>query len=144
MSIFEDLYEVYYQAGTYRDGVVGPCEADTVSEALAEVDKTTGPETSIADGDVIVILDWRSAKTISDRLGDSVHVTFESPHVDAEHVYTVPRRIEQVLPGKTQVHTVESSSRFGVVMVPSAVTYDNTIADPAGVVPIDWVVEDDD
>jgi len=144
VTIFEDLFEVYYRASTYRDSVVGRCEVDTVTEALGEVNDTTGPETSVVDGDVIVVLDCRSAKEISNRLGDDVHVTHESPHIDSEHAYSIPRRIEQALPGKTQVHTVESSSRFGVALVPSAVTYDNTIADPAGVIGIYWVVQDDD
>ena len=44
MSIFEDLYEVYYQAGTHRDHVTGPCEADTLFESLQAVDATTGTD----------------------------------------------------------------------------------------------------
>ena len=143
MSIFEDLYEVYYQAGTYRDHVTGPCEASTVVEALRAVDATTGPDVDITNGDAVVILDRQSAETISQRLGDDVHVAFEDPIVPREHVYLTPSRIEQALPGKTQVHTVGVPSRWGLVMVPSSVSYDNEVIDPAGVVGISWVVQDD-
>ena len=140
MSIFEDLYEVWYQTGSHRDHVTGRCEAATVLEALREVDATTGADVDITEGDAVVVLDRRSAATISERLGDDVHVSRDDPLVPREHVYLVPRRIEQVLPGKTQVHTVESSSPWGLVMVPSCVNYDNEVIDPAGVVGISWVV----
>ena len=143
MSIFEDFYEVYYQAGTHRDHVTGPCEADTLVEALRAVDGTTGSDVDITNGDAVVILDRRSAETISERLGDDVHVAREDPIVPREHVYNTPSRIEQALPGKTQVHTVESSSPWGLVMVPSCVSYDNDVIDPAGVVGVSWVISDE-
>lgn len=141
MSIFEDLYEVWYEAGTHRDHVDGPCVADTLLEALREVDATTGTDVDITQGDAVVILDRQSADEISEALGDDVHITLNDPIIPREFVYLVPRRIEQVLPGMTQVHTVESSSRWGLVMDPSCVTYANEVADPAGVVGIEWVIE---
>lgn len=113
MTIFEDLYEVWYQSGTHRDHVTGPCEADTLLEALQAVDATTGTDVDITEGDAVVILDRQSAATISGRLGDDVHVTLADPQLPREHVYLVPRRIENVLPGKTQVHTIGNSSRWG-------------------------------
>lgn len=140
MSTFEDLYEVWYQSGTHRDHTTGPCEVDTLLEALQTVDATTGADVDVTEGDAVVVLDRRSAATISERLGDDIHVSRDDPLAPREHVYLVPRRIEQVLPGKTQVHTVESSSRWGLVMVPSCVSYDNDIIDPAGVVGISWVI----
>lgn len=143
MSIFEDVYEVYYEAGTHRDAVTGPCEADTLLEALHEIDVATGIDTDVTQGDVVVVVDRESAEEISDRLGDDVHVTLPDIHVPREHVDLVPSRIEQVLPGKTQLHTVRTSSRFGVALDPSCVTYDNTIINPAGVVGIDWVQDDE-
>ncbi|MDB2286675.1 hypothetical protein PM038_15675 [Halorubrum ezzemoulense] len=141
MSIFEDLYEVWYEAGTHRDHVTGRCEADTVLEALQEVDATTGADVDITEGDAVVVLDRRSAATISERLGDDVHVDYEDPLVSREHLYLTPSRIEQALPGKTQVHTVESVSPWGLAVVPSCVNYDNEVIDPAGVVGISWVVD---
>ena len=143
MSIFEDLYEVWYQAGSHRDHVTGRCEAHTVLEALREVDATTGADVDITEGDAVVVLDRGSAETISERLGDDVHVDFEDTLVPREHAYLTPSRIEQASPGKTQVHTIESSSRWGLVMVPSCVNYDNDVIDPAGVVGSSWVVDDD-
>ncbi|RLM81312.1 hypothetical protein DVK05_09970 [Halorubrum sp. Atlit-8R] len=143
MSIFEDIYEVWYQAGSHRDHVTGRCEADTLLEALQAVDATTGADVDITEGDAVVVLDRESAATISERLGDDVHVTRDDPLVPREHVYLVPRRIEQRLPGKTQVHTVESSSPWGLAMVPSCVNYDNEVIDTAGVVGISWVVDDE-
>lgn len=143
MSIFEDLYEVWYEAGTHRDHVTGRCEADTVLEALQEVDATTGTDVDITEGDAVVVLDRESAETISERLGDDVHVALPASHVPRDHVYLVPRRIEQTLPGKTQVHTVESSSPWALAMVPSCVNYDNEVIDSAGVVGISWVVDDE-
>lgn len=140
MTIFEDLNEVWYEAGTHRDHVTGRCEADTLLEALQAVDATTGADVDITQGDVVVILDRGSAETISERLGDDVHVDFEDLHVPREHLYLAPSRIEQVLPGKTQVHTVGSPSPWGLVMDPSCVNYDNEVIDPAGVVGISWVV----
>ncbi|OYR82798.1 hypothetical protein DJ84_09540, partial [Halorubrum ezzemoulense] len=59
MSIFEDLYEVWYQAGSHRDHVTGRCEADTLLEALQAVDATTGPDVDITEGDAVVVLDRR-------------------------------------------------------------------------------------
>jgi len=141
MSIFEDLYEVRYQAGTHRDHVTGPCEADTLFESLQAVDATTGTDVDITQGDAIVILDRQSAETISERLGDDVHVAFEDPLVSREHLDLAPSRIEQVLPGKTQVHTVGSPSRWGLVMDSGCVSLDNEVIDPAGVVGISWVIE---
>jgi len=142
MSIFEDVVEVHYNAATHRDHVTGSCEIDTVVEALRAVKATAGPDLDLTQGDAVVILDRQSAKTISERLGDDVHIAFEDPLVPRERLYLVPSRIEQVLPGMTQVHTAGSSTRFGLVMDPSCVTYDNEVIDPAGVVGISWVVVD--
>jgi len=141
MSLFEDVVEVHYQAATHRDHVTGPCEVDTLVEALRAVKATAGPDLDITQGDAVVILDRRSAETISDQLGDDVHVEFEDPLVPREHLYLAPSRIEQALPGLTQVLTTGSSTRFGLVMDPSCVTYDNEVIDPAGVVGISWVVD---
>jgi len=135
VSLFEDVVEVHYEAATHRDHVTGPCQIDTLVEALQEV-------TPQHRDDALVILDRQSAGTISDRLGDDVHVTREDPLVPREHVYLVPKRIEQALGDETMVLTEGSSTRFGLVMDPSCVTYDNEVIDPAGVVGISWVVVD--
>ncbi|MFC5135475.1 MULTISPECIES: hypothetical protein [Haloferacaceae] len=136
MSLFEDVVEAHYQAATYRDHVSGPCEVDTLVEALQEV-------TPQHRDDAVVILDRQSAATISEHLGDDVHVTVETPHALREHVYLVPKRIEQALGGETMVLTEGSQTRFGLVMDPSCVTYANEVIDPAGVVGISWVVDDE-
>jgi len=135
MSLFEDVVEVHYEAATHRDHVTGPCEIDTVVDALQEV-------TPQHRDDAVVILDRRSAAAISERLGDDVHVPREDPLIPRAHAGLVPKRIERALDDETMVFAEERSSRFGLVMDPSCVTYDNEVIDPAGVVGISWVVVD--
>jgi len=138
MSLFEDVVEVHYEAATHRDHVTGPCEIDTLVEALQKV----APQHR---DDAVVILDRPSAGTISNRLGDEVHVTVSDPLYpgqDHSHIDLVPKRIERALGDETMVFAEQSSTRFGLVMDPSCVTYDNEVIDPAGVVGISWVVVD--
>lgn len=138
MSIFEDVLEIHYEIGTHRDYVRGACEFDTLLDALRAVDETAPAAISVDALDAVVVIDRASAEEISDNLGDDVYVTLQGEHVDREFVDLVPRRIEQTLPDKAQVHTVNTDTRFGLVMVPHCVTYANTIADPSGVVGIEW------
>jgi hypothetical protein len=124
MSIFEDLLEVHYNA-----------ENQTVQRWDIEALKTALDEVARPPEDVAIILDWDSLVYIADTIDEQLEYDDVVPH---EHAEFRPDKIGMALDVRSTIHGVGSDTDFGLVMDPSAVRYDNTIADQSGVVAIEF------
>ena len=125
MSLFEDVLEIHYNA---ENRIEQPTTIEAIEQALDRV--AADPE------DVSVVLDWDSLDAIAHPLDAKPDVS--DAFLPPEHIEQRPEIIELTLDVPVIVLGVEAGQSFGLVMVPRAARYDNSIANHDKVVAIDF------